>query len=180
MDIVRDRLLAGEKLLWSGQPSQGLLLTARDGLLIPFSLMWGGFAVFWESSVWRANAPLGFRLWGVPFVLVGLYFVLGRFALDAWLRGRTWYAVTDRRILIARPGFLGRLVALDRDRLPEMSLEERPDGRGTIRFGTEVPIWGRGGFGGWTPSLDPVPRFLAIEDARAVFDRIQAAVPRRA
>ena len=76
----------GEKLLWSGQPEAGLKLRGSDAIVIPFSLMWAGFALFWEYSVLGTNAPLFFKLWGIPFVLVGLYMVVGRFFVDAWMR----------------------------------------------------------------------------------------------
>jgi hypothetical protein len=36
---LAERLLAGERLVWSGRPAQGLLLTSRDALLIPISLL---------------------------------------------------------------------------------------------------------------------------------------------
>jgi hypothetical protein len=39
-------------------------------------------------------------LWGIPFVLVGLYLIIGRFFADAYLRARTCYGVTDQRVLI--------------------------------------------------------------------------------
>ncbi len=39
------RLERGERLLWTGQPAQGLLLTAANGFLIPFSLVWCGFVL---------------------------------------------------------------------------------------------------------------------------------------
>ena len=103
---IADRLgsLMGnaELLLWSGRPPRGLLLRTMDFFLIPFSLFWCGFALFWESTVFAMHAPFFFKLWGLPFVAVGLYFVVGRFFVDAWIRGRTLYAVTNERVIIAR------------------------------------------------------------------------------
>jgi hypothetical protein len=59
------------------------------------------------------------------------------------------------------------------DQLPEASLNESSNGRGTIRFGPQAPLLGRRT--NWTPSLDPTPQFIAIENARSVFDQIQMA-----
>jgi hypothetical protein len=58
----------GERLLWSGMPRQGLMLRPTDALFIPFSLFWGGFAVFWESSAIIHHAPPLFVVWGIPFL----------------------------------------------------------------------------------------------------------------
>ena len=87
----------GEKLLWSGQPKQGMRLQAGDAFMIPFSLLWGGFAIFWEiAALGIGFSPHGraattakepnfiayiFPLWGIPFVLMGLYMIFGRFFL---------------------------------------------------------------------------------------------------
>ncbi|MGH6822715.1 MAG: PH domain-containing protein [Methylocella sp.] len=174
---LRDRLISGEKIIWSGRPAQGLLLTSRDWLLIPFSLIWGGFAVFWETLVLtQTQAPSFMKLWGVPFVLIGLYLVAGRLLLDAWIRRGTQYAITNKRVLISRSGPFGKFTAMNLNRLPEASLTESANGRGTILFGQQASFWGRGyGFGGWTPSLDPSPQFIAVENARNVFELIQRA-----
>jgi hypothetical protein len=177
-DAFQGRLMPGEKLVWMGSPKTGFMLTARDGFLIPFSLMWGGFAIFWEWSVLhiaRGNGPdLFFDLWGVPFVLIGLYMIFGRFFVDVWARAHTAYGVTSQRILILRDGPFGKFTALAIDRLPELSLDERADGRGTIRFAAGDNIFGRrNSLSGWSPALDGTPQFLGIPDARAVFDRIQ-------
>lgn len=174
-----DRLLTGETVIWWGRPGQGLRLTPLDGVLIPFSLMWCGFAVFWEITVLRSAAPGFFAFWGLPFIAIGIYFVIGRFLVDAWARANTYYAVTNRRILIARSGPFGRFVALSRDRLPEMHISESSDGRGTIRFGQQATFgtWGRSGFAGWTPALDSTPQFIAIDDVRNVFNEIQSLIP---
>ena len=176
----QNRLLPGERIVWQGQPVTGVLFTARDIFLIPFSLLWCGFALFWEWGAAQATRSSegpavveAFPLFGIPFVLIGLYFVVGRFVVDAWIRSQTSYAVTGQRVLILRAGPFSRFSALAIDRLPELSLDERANGRGTIRFGPRAPMWGSyNGFSAWTPSLD-VTQFLMIADARNVFDRIQ-------
>ena len=117
-----------------------------------------------------------FPLFGIPFVAIGLYFIAGRFFVDAWARGRTRYAVTNQRILILRLGPpFAKFTSLAINRLPELVLDERADGRGTIRFAPLQPMWSNRNWSGWTPALDPTPQFLSIADARSVFDRIQRA-----
>jgi hypothetical protein len=174
---LSDRLLSGERILWSGRPAQGLRLTGNDAMLIPFSLMFAGFAVFWESSVMTApNVPVFAVFWGAPIVLFGLYLIVGRFLLDAWIRRGMLYAVTNKRILIYRSGPFSKFTALSLERLPDASITERGDGRGTIRFGPAAQFFGgRRGVSSWTPSLDPVPQFIGIENCRNVFDQIQQA-----
>ena len=176
----QDRLLSGERLVWQGRPATGILFTSRDIFLVPFSLFWCGFVVFWEWGASQASRSgqdglIGdvFPLFGIPFVLIGIYFLIGRFLVDVWIRGRTSYAVTNQRVLIFRASPFGSFTALAIDKLPELSLDERLDGRGTIRFQPKTPMWGyNNGFSAWTPSLDAT-QFLMIPDARNVFDRIQ-------
>lgn len=172
---LNDQLLTGERIVWSGAPGQGLLLTGADAMMIPFSLVWCGFSIFWETSVLTTPAPFFFKLFGVPFVLVGLYLVVGRFLVDAWIRQGMQYAVTNKRVLISRSGPFAKFTAVSLDSLPEASLTERGNGRGTIRFGQPAQFWTRsGGYSSWTPSLDATPQFLNIEDARSVFNQIQS------
>src|SRR5262245_52827091 len=107
--IVQRELGPQERLLWSGRPRVGLVLRASDTFMIPFSLLWGGFAVFWEYSVVTGGAPFFFMLWGIPFVLVGLYFIFGRFVVDMKQRETTTYGVTDERVLIISGLFARRV-----------------------------------------------------------------------
>ncbi|WFU03800.1 PH domain-containing protein [Rhizobium sp. CB3171] len=175
---IQNYFLPGEKLLWLGQPKQGLMFNKKDLLQVPFSLLWGGFAIFWESSVIRQiNAPVVFRLWGVPFVLIGLYLIVGRFAVDAFVRARTQYAVSDQRIIILRDGWFSKILTVSLERLPALDLDQRGDGTGTISFGTDTQVgYGRfGGMGAWTPALSNVPQFLGVKDVRDVFNLILRA-----
>lgn len=167
------RLLAGERILWTGRPAGGLLLTERDIFLIPFSIFWCGFMAFWMAGALRGGAV--FAVFGLLFAAMGLFFAVGRFIADAWIRNGLRYAVTNCRILVLRKWPLFGLTAVDLERLPQINLNERADGRGTIRFGATAPTFGPGfsGFSLWMPSTDPTPQFLAIDSARQVFDQVQ-------
>jgi hypothetical protein len=70
---VQASLLPDEEVLWSGKPDPSALLTKRDAFFIPLSILWAGFAVFWEWSVVAMGAPVLFTIWGIPFVAFGLY-----------------------------------------------------------------------------------------------------------
>lgn len=132
---LRPELAPGERLLWSGQPAQGIRLRVADALLIPFSLLWGGFAIYWEVSVLSMEAPGFFALWGIPFVLVGLYIIFGRFLTDAAVRKRTYYGLTNRRILIVSGLFSRTVRSLELRTLPEINLRDG-GATGTITFGS--------------------------------------------
>jgi hypothetical protein len=176
-DLFTSRLLSGERILWSGTPGQGLLLTEADTFAIPFSLLWCGIVIFWTIGASR-TAGFGPLLFGVIFICFGLYNLVGRFLVDAWIRRDLRYAVTNRRILIARPAPFSRFTALNLEQLSEVDLKERTNGRGTIRFGQRAPAWAWGYYRGMSPALDPTPQFLAIGDARRVFDLIQRTARR--
>ena len=110
LTAIQPELLSGERVLWAGQPNTTTIFHKEDGFLVPFSLLWGGFAIFWEAT---AAGFLGNRphpkpisyfalLWGVPFVLIGQYLIWGRFFYAAWKKKRTHYAVTDRRVIVVQ------------------------------------------------------------------------------
>ena len=169
---IDPELARDERLLWSGRPRQGFLLRGSDAYMIPFSLMWGGFAFFWEMSVFSKSAPIFFRLWGVPFVLMGVYMIIGRFFADRVQRARTFYGVTDQRVLIVGGLFERSVKSLTLTGLGELSLDERGDRSGTIRFGASAypQRWGATWPG---VSRTVAPMFELIEDARRVHDLVR-------
>jgi hypothetical protein len=150
--------------------------------MIPFSLLWGGFAFFWEFSVLRvshkADNPTAeiFPLFGVPFVLVGLYVIFGRFIFDAYARSRTRYGVSSDRIIILSGVFTQQTKSLQLRTLSDVSLTEGNNGVGTITFG---PSGFNGGLfqgGSWPNSRGAAsPAFDMIEGAKEVYDLIRSA-----
>jgi hypothetical protein len=171
--VIEEQLSRDERLLWSGQPPGGFRLSLADVFLIPFSLLWCGFAIFWVVSAYAMGAPLFFVLFGALFVLIGLFLVFGRFFVDSWLRGRTYYGVTNERIIIMSGAFSRQTRSLPLKTLSEINLTEWPNGRGTIVFGPMFPMMQH--FVASVPKTGQIgiAALDRIEDAKSVYDLIR-------
>ena len=172
---VKAQLSRDEKVLWAGQPKQGVILRGADAFMIPFSLMWGGFAIYWELSVLQSDAPAIFVLFGIPFVLIGLYLIVGRFFFEAKQRANTYYGVTDERVIIISGVFSRKIKSLSLRTLSDLSLSEGKDGEGTVSFGGGSPFSLMfSGFAGWPGTEQYLgPRFELIPNAKSVFETIR-------
>ena len=144
-------------------------MTATDILFVPFSLLWGGFAFFWEYTVIRQGAPWFFVLWGVPFVAVGAYLIAGRFLWDAKRRSTTYYGVTDRRVIIRSGVWHPRTRSVNLRTLSDLSMTERADGFGDIVLGATSPMMSCFAASAWPgvnsfapPALEAVPRVREV------------------
>lgn len=93
------RLQPGERLLWTGRPARYPFFDATDVVMVPASLLWCGFAVFWEYEVLHSGASIFAVLWGAAFILMGLQFVVGRLVVRALRLRSTRYTLTDRRLI---------------------------------------------------------------------------------
>ena len=130
-----------EYILWKGKPERGHLVNGGDVFVIPFSIVWCGFALFWEMTAISSGAPTFFALFGLPFIAVGLYLVFGRFIHTAYMRKRTAYVITNKKIIRLRGN---KIDMLDGKHLPVMHIEAYKDGTGTVQFG-ETIYYRRGG-----------------------------------
>jgi hypothetical protein len=102
-------LAPDETILWQGQPHSTI---KWSGLLSPvsaFGVIFTGFSLFWMIMAFSMTSGSGipvlsllFPLFGLPFFLVGLWLVAGRLVMDAWLRGHTWYTLTNQTAFVAR------------------------------------------------------------------------------
>jgi hypothetical protein len=169
---LQQYLDTNEKLLWTGRPKRGLVFRQADLLLIPFSLLWCGFAIFWLTTALNAGAPLFFALFGGAFVVMGLIFVFGRFIIDAKQREHTYYGLTNDRIIIRSGMYKKSIKSLNIKTLTDIEYDERSDGSGTITIGPKNPMmmWGNGM--SWWPGMKAAPSLDFIQDVRKVYNKI--------
>ena len=179
LTAIQPELTSGENVLWAGQPNRRIVLHKEDALLIPFSLLWGGFAIFWELGVmgyWgtssRSGNPWVFGiLWGIPFVAIGQYMIWGRFFYIAWKKKRTHYAVTNRRVIVVQNGWRRQMASAYVDSLPTLMKDGGSKGLGTLRFAQAESMWsGRRGWGAWDGmAVGNVPTFVDVDDVDYVY-----------
>jgi hypothetical protein len=174
---LQSELVSGESLLWAGKPNPGKIFHSDDWYTIPFSLLWGGFAIFWESGVlglWghgsKHPAPFFFVLWGVPFVLIGQYMIWGRFIYDGWLKRRTYYGITNRRLVVVQESSRRKTCSMYIDAIP--SVERDGGSIGTLWFGAKFQVSAGGGQRTRNLSrfyVGNVPVFADIDDSEYVY-----------
>ncbi len=166
----------GETILWQGRPDGRVVWRNIVGFQGVFGLIITGFAIVWMSI---ASSIIGsgpgfvfpfnlFPVFGLPFLLIGIYLLVGHVIMDAYMRSTTWYTLTDRTAFIASNAFGRRKLAayLIRD-MPFLELEDTLIG--SIWFGEHPTPAGQGAH---------VPRrigFVAIPQARQVFAKIREA-----
>jgi uncharacterized membrane protein len=179
LDMVERHLSSGEHIAWVGRPDPAKHFTRGDVFLVPFSIMWGGFSIFWEASAITGGAGPFFALWGIPFVVIGLYFIFGRFIYKARRKRRTIYAVTNRRVMtIVRGRHDESVDATYLRSIPTISTSADSKGRGSAEFGLSSPMTSRYGNSGMeffarSQMASSGVSFYDIEDPRGVADLVE-------
>ena len=146
--LLQSELNSGEKVIWTGQP-----LAKRnwwqDLPIVLFGIPWTAGSVFWiimafsitsHSSSTPSPFPfnlfsVAFPLFGVPFVLVGIWMLSTPFRSRRNMQ-RTLYAITDKRGIILSPSWRGAITILNiaPEDLSVRTRTQNPDGSGSIVF----------------------------------------------
>lgn len=175
-------LRSDEHVLWKGRPFQGLMaFRGIDAFLVPFSLVWAGFALFWNITVWTMESPLFFKLWGLPFLIAGAYVTVGRLIHNKVSRSKAFYVLTNQRAIVVM-GNGKRIREHALASLQGIETSARADGSGTITFAPSnvnlltasanpkaaLAFWGGPGVDGGA--------FYRIEDVQHVTTLVQNAM----
>ncbi len=147
MTLFGNEMAPGESIVWVGQPETSVIFHKEDWFMIPFSLLWGGFALVWESfAIAGSSKASGFSwffvLWGVPFVVIGQYMIWGRFLYAYYKKKRTFYALTNQRALMVVKGRSRGLTSVILRNTAAINCDVRDDGIGTITFGNSTRAGG--------------------------------------
>ena len=165
---IKPHLNPDERLLWSGRPKSGIVFRRSEILLIPFSVLWTGLAIFIVWHIEFAGALI--------FVAIGIYLIFGRFWVDSKIRSKTHYGLTDTRIIIISSLFRPTIQNHFLVKLPKMTVSEKSDGSGTITLGLNIfkYTWPSGVYWPFTRnSVQPALEFIL--NVNSVHDEILSA-----
>lgn len=167
-----------EKLIWVGVPSKGIKFRKIDIFLIPFSLIWtsgvlfGVMAATFSGQLMQFNVGSLFALIPIIMLVVGLYFVFGRFIHDSYRRSRINYALTNERVII-RSG--SGLQSIYLKSLGTINLKSSRRGRGSIELGDfSSSLFRSNGWGAWS-GRPGGPTLEMIDDVDDVYKALMTA-----
>jgi hypothetical protein len=186
--MLRSQLNFDEKLIWSGQPlanrvGSGSLVLVLVGIpLTVLSVVWV-VVLFWVMVSWKMNSSASsspssgpplfafvFPLFGVPFVLAGLWMLSAPYRMRRKAQ-KTVYAVTNKRALILSPEWRGGVTvrSIAPEDLTARMRTQNPDGSGTLVF-TRLTTTQRAGGGpaGHGGTYEVTVGFENISDVRDV------------
>jgi hypothetical protein len=184
---IDDLLGQGERVLWAGRPPRNLLLlNAGDLFLVPFFLFWTGFSCLWEAIAigglldsGTGSPDICMPLFGLPFVGIGLLMLAGRFIWEPQARRSTYYALTDRRVMIVTGKKSQKVVSVPLEKIENIGMTVHRNGTGTLtftgapgatRFGSTTIYTGNAG-----NSANAPPQFDHIPDPKKVYDMVMKA-----
>lgn len=164
-----------EELIWVGQPWQGVRFYQEDWFMVPLSVGAGGTLVFMGAQAMTAPT-FSVNLIGLMLLLPALYGIVGRFVMDAYLRSKTYYALTNRRVLIHFDGAGITTTSFDLLSLANLRVETGGTTRGTVYlndlpYGVSAPA--SRGIPFWGSGIKPPPALEMIPDAQQLYEMIQ-------
>jgi Bacterial PH domain len=152
-EVLKEHLRPGERLLWHGRPCDRFDLRNIPLLALPLTwvggLLFGGVGIAllrvwfnpdnWRSATFALSmARFSMLPFGIIFFLIGCYITGGPF-LQRIFRRATFYAITDRRVIMVRGWLLRRVLSRDLTQITfARIISETFDGAGDIELGFDV------------------------------------------
>jgi hypothetical protein len=169
-EAISRRLTRGERLIWWDRPDRAGFAKRELNFGTSFGVFFCLFAVFWMTQASKAPGP--FFLFGLPFVLIGIWMVTTPLRAY-WNASRMAFALTDRRALIVSGA---NVTARPLEHVSFVETESAADGRGNVLFINEQ--------GSFAPNNynQPMMRksgFIAVADAERVGQEMLSLMEKR-
>lgn len=133
-DFCASYMVADEVILWKGKPDSKIIFKAENTSNMLSGIFLLGFSLFWCVGASGGFQSLAWVL-GAPLVAIGIYLVIGRPIHVSYMRKKTYYVITNKKIIRL---YKDRIDTIDGRCLPQMHIRGFKDGFGNIYFGQRI------------------------------------------
>ncbi|MFW2331412.1 MAG: hypothetical protein ACN4E2_03855 [Nitrospinota bacterium] len=134
-------LLTDEKIVWKGRPEPSIIFTKNDGALIPISISGSVMPLFMLAPMLNHINSTTDTLYltvlgivGALFLALSIYIIVGRFFYKYMLKLKTWYLITNKRVIIIKHLLRKTVQSQTFKDMNDYSHTVRSDAIGTILF----------------------------------------------
>ena len=135
-DEIKGHLVEGETVLWHGQPDINYYFRKEDIYIMPFGGFWMIMLMIPLFSFDRFNATM--MTYYLPFIAIGVYMVLGRFILGKILKPKTFYTITNKRILFFQKSSKVNQIFIALEDISSIELQKNKNDTGSIIIKTHL------------------------------------------
>lgn len=135
--LIKKEMNNNEILLWSGKPVKRLV-GKYDRKLFPYSLYVMFLALVWEVGVIITKAPIFMPILGIYFVCIAMYVFVGRFFYKSYLKKRTYYCITNKRVIIIKSLKENKIISKRIEDISIINKEIEKEEIGNIIFGNRI------------------------------------------
>lgn len=136
-EAIEPYLEPGEALIWTGQPKEGVVFEVADVFKSLYMILWLLVGWFIVKPAFFAQPLLAVPIASF-FIAVFLLLGIARFFIDAALRKKTFYGLTDKRIIIISNAPFETVRSVYLDQKPKIDFLPNMDDTATIDLGIGV------------------------------------------
>jgi hypothetical protein len=169
---IKQYLETDEVLIWAGQPKKGIVFEIADIFKTIFILAFFAFTYFAIKLLADISLLIAIPI-GIIFFSGGILLGFRRFIIDAELRKKTFYGLTNKRIIINSNIAHKKIQSVYFNSKPKIEFLPNLDDTSTIDVGIKEPTGStRGGFK-WMPNVKGYTYLYRLSDGEVVHRKIR-------
>jgi hypothetical protein len=168
---IKPYLQLDETLIWAGQPKKGITFEPSDIFKTLFVIMLTFFTYFATNALAKISLLFAIPV-GTIFYSVCILLGIGRFFIDSELRKKTFYGLTNKRIIIKAGGLNTKIRSVYLDTKPKIDFLPNLDDTSTIYLGIKEPSTSKGGFT-WIPNIKGYTSLYRLSEGNFVHKKLR-------
>lgn len=169
---IKKYLEGDEILIWAGQPQKGIVFEISDVFKTMFIIVFFAFTYFAIKLLAGISLIIAIPI-GIVFITGGILLGIGRFIIDAELRKKTFYGLTNKRIIINSSITHKKIQAVYFSSKPKIEFLPNHNGVSTIDIGITEPTGARGIGLKWIPNVKGYTYLYRIAEGEQVHQKIR-------